>query len=72
MRDPSLEVRELVSVIDATRILSVRDSTIYRWIAQGILTPTSTDPIRFDLADLERQIESHRIATSRRGEPGAD
>ena len=63
---------ELVSVIEATRVLGVRDSTIYRLIARGVLVPASTDPVRLALDDLESFIEERRIPTSRRDEPGAD
>jgi len=54
-------VAELVSAIEAARILGVRDSTIYRWIADGLLDAVAIEPVLLALDDLESFIEERRI-----------
>lgn len=61
----------LVSTGEAARHLGVDRSTLGRWVAAGVVTPTRRTiggQYRWDLDELDRQIEQHEGEQRGRGD----
>lgn len=61
----------LVSTTEAARQLGVAQSTLSRWVSQGLVRPTWRTPgghMRWDVDDLEAQLEERGADQRERGD----